>query len=95
MDNIAERVRIIGETPISTVEKMKAAMDIDETNGEALGSNEMLDDLLFSHMKIQTHLKEVITNDKLFENDPGTEDFLVGLLQKHESMSWMLKSHLD
>ena len=95
MDDIAERVRIIGETPISTVSKMQSAMDLNETNGESLNSNEMLDDLLLSNMKIQTHIKETVAKEELFKQDPGTEDFLVALLQKHESMSWMIKSHLD
>lgn len=95
MDDVAERVRILGETPHSTVKKMAAEMDINERNGMDMSSSEMLDDLLGDNIKIQSFIKETIANEDLFKKDPGTEDFLVGLLQKHETMSWMLKSHLD
>ncbi len=98
MDGLAERVRIIGERPIGTVKEMKSVMDIDEMAGKELNSNEMLADLYSTHMNIQESVKEFLRSDKsekIFESDPGTEDHLVGLLQKHEMMSWMIKSHLD
>lgn len=95
MDDIAERVRILGETPHSTVKEMSQEMDISERNGKGLSSSEMLNDLLTANMKIQSFIKETVSNEDLFKKDPGTEDFLVGLIQKHETMSWMLKSHLD
>lgn len=43
---------------------------------------------------IQTSMKNLVKDESLFTDDPGTEDFLVGLLQTHEEMSWMIKSHL-
>ena len=45
--------------------------------------------------KIQSDLKEIIQDEDMFKRDPGSEDFLVSLLQKHENSSWMLKSHLE
>lgn len=95
MDNVAERVRVLGEVPHGTVKKMGENMDIKESDGMNMSANEMLNDLLGDHMKVQAFIKETISHEDLFKNDPGTEDFLVGLLQKHEMMSWMLKSHLD
>ncbi len=95
MDDIAERIRIIGETPHSTVKKLAGAMDLSEKNGAGLSSNEMINDLFESNMILQEEIKDITKKEELFKEDPGTEDFLVGLLQKHEMMSWMLKSHLD
>tara|TARA_Y100000780_G_scaffold232562_1_gene266466 strand:+ start:191891 stop:192427 length:537 start_codon:yes stop_codon:yes gene_type:complete len=98
MDGLAERVRVLGETPVGTVKEMKSVMDIDEVSGKELNANEMLADLYSTHMNIQESIKEFIRGDKseeIFESDPGTEDHLVGVLQKHEMMSWMIKSHLD
>ncbi len=98
MDGLAERVRVLGERPIGTVKEMKSVMDIDEMTGKDLSANEMLADLYSTHMNIQESIKGFVKKDnadKIFESDPGTEDHLVGLLQKHEMMSWMIKSHLD
>lgn len=95
MDDVAERVRILGETPNSTVKEMKEAMEIGERSGRDLSSNEMIEDLFKAHIFIQNDIKEKVNKETIFSKDPGTEDFLVGLLQKHEMMSWMLKSHLD
>ncbi len=95
MDGLAERVRVLGEVPHSTLKKMTKEMDINEVTGNSLSSSEMLSDLFNSHMMIQSYIKTSITTDKNFEKQPGIEDFLVGLLNKHEMMSWMLKSHLD
>ncbi len=95
MDDVAERVRILGEVPHGSVKKMGEQMDIKESDGMNMSGNEMISDLLTDHVKIQSFIKETISHEDLFKNDPGTEDYLVGLLQKHEKMSWMLKSHLD
>lgn len=95
MDGLAERVRILGETPIGTVKEMKSVMDIDEITGKKLSANEMLADLYSTHMNIQESVKEYLIDDDAFKADPGTEDHLVGVLREHEKMSWMIKSHLD
>lgn len=95
MDDVAERVRILGETPLSTVKSINQEMDLKEVNGKDLSSSEMINDLFESNMKIQSFIKDTISNESLFKTDPGTEDFLVSLLQKHEMNSWKLKSHLD
>ena len=95
MDEIAERVRVLGETPTSTVKEMSNLSNMNEKSGEGMSSNDMLKDLHEAHSQIQTDIKEFVRNDEFFAKDPGTEDFLVGLLQKHEMNSWMIKSHLD
>ena len=96
MDGLAERIRILGQTPKSTVKEMMNTMELHEKNGRDLSSNEMLDDLYQSHSYICKTIRQKTTNDEtFFSNDPGTEDFLIGLLQKHEKMCWMIRSHLD
>ena len=95
MDDIAERIRVLGDTPHSTVKKFAEEMTLDEMNGSGMHGQEMLHDLFKGNVQIQSYIKETLKVEKFFENDPGTEDFLVSLLQKHEKMSWMLKSHLE
>lgn len=94
MDSIAERVRILGYTPLSTVKEMETHMVIKERNGHGLSDSEMLDELLNDSVLIQSHIKEKISHEKVFSHDPGTEDFLIDILKKLEKLSWMLRSHL-
>lgn len=95
MDAVAERVRFLGETPLSTVSALKAEMKIPETDGEKLTDIEMLEDLLRANISLQSKIKQLIKTPELSKRDPGTEDFLVGVLRQHEKMSWMLRSHLQ
>lgn len=95
MDDLAERVRVLGKTPHSTVKSFANAMGLDEKNGKDMSTNQMLSDLFTSHVKLQSDLKDALIKDELFKSDPGTEDFLISLLRKHEKMGWMLRSHLD
>ena len=94
MDRIAERVRVLDEVPISTVEKMNSCKEIKENNGSSLTSSQMMEDLLQTNLYIQESIKNTVSSNKHLGKDPGTEDFLVGLLQKHEMISWKMKSHL-
>lgn len=96
MDNVAERVRILGETPISTLENFNRANTLTEVNGEKLSSNQMVFDLFKANIKIQDELKRFFKEgESLLKSDPVTEDFLMNLLESHEIMSWKLKSHID
>jgi starvation-inducible DNA-binding protein len=94
MDSVAERIRILGNTPISTVSGMNKEMTISESSGKNMSASQMLKDLLDVNVQIQESIKEVLSIDERFKKDPGTEDFIVGLLKKHEEMGWMLNSHL-
>jgi starvation-inducible DNA-binding protein len=94
MDEVAERVRIIGERPLSTVSEMYSATTLNESPGKVPNADHMLSELLKDHLTIQSNIKKALDSEDLFSDDPSTEDFLVGLLGKHEKMSWMLKSHV-
>lgn len=93
MDDVAERIKILGATPISTVEGINKENRRDEINGEKLFSNQMIQDLLDSNNEIIQSIKSACSSD-FFNEDPGTEDFVVGILKYHEETSWMLKSHI-
>ncbi len=95
MDSIAERVRTLGEYPDGTIRHIHELTQIKEKGVINLSAHEMIYDLFSAHQKIQSDLKEIIQDEDMFKRDPGSEDFLVSLLQKHENSSWMLKSHLE
>jgi DNA-binding ferritin-like protein len=54
----------------------------------------MLKNLMEGHVTIQNQLKEIVMHGDSFAKDRGSEDLLVGLLRKHETMGWMLRSHI-
>ena len=95
MDDTAERVRFLGKKPHGTVEKMFKEMNFKETPNQELSSSEMLGQLFEDHLKIQSMIKESMSDKELFGTDLGTKEFLGALLQKHEMMSWKLSSHFD
>lgn len=94
MDEVAERARIIHGRPLSTAQELREAMRVEEHPGSFPSANEMLADLMKDHSNQQMVIKKILAKED-FGDDPGTEDFLVGLLQKHEKMTWMLRSHLE
>ncbi len=94
MDEVAERVRILDERPISTVKAMYSHMDIKDGQEKVPNAETMLQNLMEDHVSIQNQLKEIVGDKSKCASDPGTEDMLVSLLRKHEMMSWMLRSHI-
>lgn len=96
MDDVAERIRFLGERPLGTVKAIESHMQLPEAkdNGDHLSDIGMLQDLLESNNSIHGRIKELLQTHDLGTYDPGTEDFLVGVLRQHEKMAWMLRSHL-
>lgn len=94
MDDVAERVRILGHRPLSTVTEMLSVTTLAESPGRVPSSDQMLNDLLVDHVAIQKFLRRALKTEELFNDDPSTEDFLIGVLKKHEKTGWMLRSHL-
>lgn len=95
MDDVAERVRILGSYPLSTVSEMVNERTLSEKSNEDINAQQMLSNLYEDHTNIQLHLRDYLTSEESpLEKDPATEDFLVGLLKEHEMVGWKLKSHL-
>ena len=60
-------------------------------NGNA---EQMIKNLLADHEAIIQIIRHDVNNLESDYNDAGTTDFLTGLMQMHEKMAWMLRSHL-
>lgn len=93
-DSVAERIRVMDGEPMGTATEFSQTSMINEMPGKIPDSSKMLEILLFDHHRIQETIKEILNDKTTLKGDPGTEDLLVGILQKHEFTSWTLKSHL-
>jgi starvation-inducible DNA-binding protein len=94
IDEVAERVRMIGEKPISTMSEFLEYATIKEHPGVYPDEQAMISNLLNDHQACIRNLREGLQTAEKY-NDMGTNDFLTGLLQQHEKTAWMLRSHLS
>jgi len=95
MDEVAERIKIVGGVPLSTATEMTQKTTIEEKPGTIPSSNDMIATLIKDHHIIQQMISYSLKNNaEIFSEDKGTEDMLVATMRTHEKMIWMLKSSL-
>jgi starvation-inducible DNA-binding protein len=93
VDEVAERARALGARAFGTLAEFRENTRLKETAGAVPAAKEMIAELLGDHETIIRALRQDIEKaDK--RGDVGTNDFLTGLLEKHEKASWMLRSFL-
>jgi starvation-inducible DNA-binding protein len=94
VDNVAERIRMLGHyTPAS----LKEFLELTHLSEQYEGKNDSLSHvkaLLADHESILIHLRENINKYAAILHDLGTSDYITGLMETHEKMAWMLRSHL-
>jgi starvation-inducible DNA-binding protein len=95
VDEIAERVRALGEFAIGSMEEFSSQKRIKESFLKGLSAEEMLRELLNDHEFIIKKLRIDIDETANKYQDVATSDFLTGLLAQHEKSAWMLRSHLE
>lgn len=90
IDEIAERVRMLGERPVASLsEFLKLTIVKDATKAQK--SEDMVKTLLQDHETLIKIIRKSLEKVEKFE-DNGNEDFLIALMQDHEKMAWMLRS---
>jgi starvation-inducible DNA-binding protein len=91
MDDTAERARALGVRSFGTLSEFSEHNRNKEQAGKDLTSKDMLGILLADHESTIRRIRvDAETAAKL--GDSGTNDFLVGLMEEHEKMAWMLRS---
>ena len=92
VDEVAERARALGGNSLGTLAEFTQHARLKEQPGKAPDAKGMLAVLLADHEALIRHLRTdaEVTMDK--HKDSGTNDFLIGLMEKHEKMSWMLRA---
>jgi len=91
-DDVAERMRALGERAPGSMAEFQALARLSEKSGAATAASDMLGALLDDHETLIRALRnDIVAIGKTA--DVGTEDFLTGLLENHEKMAWMLRAY--
>ncbi|MDR4510751.1 MAG: DNA starvation/stationary phase protection protein [Nitrososphaeraceae archaeon] len=95
IDEIAERARQLNGKSLGTLKEFLDYARIKEFPGKYPKDTEMISNLLSDHEQIIKTLRKNADECEDPYHDMGTNDFIIGIMEKHEKMAWMLRSHLD
>ena len=91
-DDVAERIRSLGHYAPAKLTTFLELTHLTEQSRQQNDSIGFMGMLLEDHDTIIFRLRGCI--NELKDNDSGSSDFVTALLEKHEKMAWMLRSHL-
>jgi starvation-inducible DNA-binding protein len=90
IDEIAERIRVFGATPISTMSEYLETSEIKET-GTDLEPMEMVKEILRDMEILLSFMVDTIEAARAI-GDISTDDLVTGFMQRREKIHWMLTS---
>lgn len=95
IDETAERIRMIGGVSPGSMSEFLSTSSLKEAAGEIISGDDAISALVADNESIIRELRDHIpvVEEKL--GDQATSDFLIELLQKHESDAWMLRSYRE
>lgn len=93
IDEMAERVRMIGQNPVSRIEEFLQTASI----GSAAQSTDMREMIREANQNSLQIIKEMREAIKIADesDDPGTADVLTRFVQIHEKHEWWLRDILE
>jgi starvation-inducible DNA-binding protein len=95
IDDIAERIRMLGQPAPGTMTEFTQLATLSERPGELPDDHGMVAQLVSDYEAIIRHLrKDLRACDEQYD-DMGTSDFLTGLMAKHEKSAWLLRAHIE
>ncbi len=91
IDDIAERIRMLGEKSPATMNFFLENSFLEEQSNYNLEAEKMVAELVADTEKTISEMRKAI--EVIGETgDKGTEDFLIATMQDHEKNAWMLRS---
>ncbi|NOK58993.1 MAG: DNA starvation/stationary phase protection protein [Chloroflexi bacterium AL-N10] len=94
IDNTAERTRNMGLKSIGTMNEFLQHTTLQEQPNEYPNAMTMIANLVGDHEALIRNLRNDLEACEKF-GDMGTNDFLTGIMQKHEKMAWLLRAFLE
>jgi starvation-inducible DNA-binding protein len=95
IDDTAERIRQYGHYAPGTMKEMLELARLSEEPGVVPTAREMVANLVADHEAIIRQLREDTELAGETYGDIAVEDYFTGLLQDHQKMAWLLRSHLE
>lgn len=92
IDDVAERSRALGLRSVATMTEFLKLTRLKENPSVFPAALDMVGDLLADHESIIRTLRTDLEDCAEKFKDAGTNDFLTGLMEKHEKMAWMLRA---
>jgi starvation-inducible DNA-binding protein len=92
IDDIAERIRIFGKTPLSTMQEFLSTAEIKET-GSQLSSELMVRELLSDYRILLEYMFAVVEVSGSI-GDSGTEEMVKKFINSIEKHHWMLSAFM-
>ncbi|WP_110927328.1 Dps family protein [Bacillus massiliglaciei] len=92
MDELAERLLALGETPVATLKQYMEMTTIEEATGSE-NTEDMVQSVISDFEKISNELLEII--EVAEEEDPVTADMLTGMKKSFNKHAWMLRAYLS
>jgi starvation-inducible DNA-binding protein len=93
VDDVAERARSLGGKAHGTLAEFTQHTRLREQPGRQPAALTMVANLQADHEAMIRTLRADLETVMEKHNDAGTNDFLTGLMEKHEKMAWMLRSY--
>jgi starvation-inducible DNA-binding protein len=94
IDLVAERINKLGGKTIGTMKEFTELTRIKESPGKYPSQKDILKELLEDHETIIKQLRKDIDECSKKNNDAGTTDFLTGIMEQHETTSWIIRRYL-
>ena len=94
VDTVAEKIRMIGHYVPATLEKYSELTHLTEKTKGKNDSQSIFAELLEDHESIIMFLREELKPIADKWQADGISDYLTGLMEQHEKIAWMLRSHL-
>jgi starvation-inducible DNA-binding protein len=92
IDEIAERVRMLGHFPEGRLKDFIRLTRLPEQE-YTTDQSAQLTNLLADHESIINSIRKSVDKVDSYK-DAGTLDFITGIMQQHEKMAWMIRSYL-
>ena len=94
IDKLAERIRMLGHYAPATLKQFLELTHLTEQAREKNNSKGFIKELLGDHENIALNIRTQINRLAEQLKDAGTSDYLIGLIEYHEKLAWILRSHL-
>jgi len=92
IDEVAERARSLSGLSYGALGEFLKRTRLKENPGQNPNAKGMIRNLLSDHEAVIRSLRTDLEACAEDYGDMGTNDFLTGLMEKHEKMAWMLRS---